>query len=173
MDDGFSSDYWGQEKQSHTFSKPQSFYLVFSNMADFVQVFGGFFVVGFFFPPVPLIYSLLTAHQLFTGYGDLQLQSLGFLFDCKRAASGTPSPAAAKVVSQTAGPATDHDTEGVKGSGPLVTEDLFYHTVFRDLSLPLPSSIRTVKKICFKHVTSMVSIREYILGINKEKMSYF
>lgn len=117
-DDGFSSDYWGQEKESHKFSKPQSFYLVFSNMADFFQGFGVAFCFFQFLQHIP---CWQTAHQLFTGYGDLQLQSLGFLFDCKRAASGTPSPAAAEVVSQSAGPATDQDPEGVKGSvsGPL------------------------------------------------------
>lgn len=150
----------GEKRKVINSQSPEVFTYLFQTRQVFSRVFWGAAFCFFQFPQC--IPCWQTAQQHITGYGDLQLQSLGFPFGCKRAASGTPSPAAAEVISQTAGPATDQDPKGVKGSvsGPLVREGLFYHTVFRDLSLPLPSSIRTVKKICFKHVMGTVSIRK-------------
>lgn len=118
------------KKRKDKFSKPQSFYLVFFKHGQFLPVFWGFLFVCFLYFSVPSIYSL-RAHQLFTGYGDLQLQFWGSHVTARGQFLALQVLLQEKSL-QSEGPAIDQDPKRVKSSipNPLVREDLFYHNVF-------------------------------------------
>lgn len=124
----------GKKSKDINSQKLKVFTQFVSDRANFYQVFGGCFLFLFFFPPVPLIYSLLTDNTPVIHWISRSTASVfGVPMCLQEGSSATSSPAAAEVISQSAGPATDQDSKGVKSSisSPLVREDLFYHIVFQ------------------------------------------
>lgn len=89
---------------------PEVLFSFFQTGTIFTRFLGVAFCLGFF-QFLQSIPCRQTTHPLFTGYGDLQLQFFVLPCDCKRAVSGISSPAAAEVISQSAGPATDQDSK--------------------------------------------------------------
>lgn len=135
-------------KKSHKFSTPPSCYLFSSNHGGFSSSSSpNLFVAGRWHP----------SHSL-----DLVTYSFTPCHPCPmtRAIFWHFHPAEAVVTLPSVGqPQTKALSEG-KAQCLALRDDLFYHAGFRDLSLPLPSSIRTVKKICFKHATGTASVGE-------------
>lgn len=160
--DGFSSDYWRQEKERHKFSKPQNFSLVCFRRGQFLPFFWGLLFVCVFSPPVPSIYFVLTDNTPVIHWISWSTASVFEVPMCLQEGSFWHFKSCcfrSHLIVSKASYRSRLQRSKKLNIYPPSKRIYFIILFFRDLSLPLPSSIRPVKKICFKHVTGMISIR--------------